>query len=302
MTQGPLTTTIRPVTIATARMSVTECEDLAQKMNNEIDRPDVDQNMPSLLVSARNLHEAITAARAGADLIDLKEPDHGPLGRCVVAVWAAVAGKLQKTITLCAALGEWQEWGLMDDAEVQRILANLEGFDFAKIGPGGSAADQGEGLKLTCTRLKALGPAGLRWIAVVYADQERTGALPRRRIYEMARSCGFQGILIDTFDKTSPQFWGPGWASFVRNAIDDGMLVAIAGGLTVKTMRRLCGLKPHWFAVRGAACGQGDRKGQVSYRRVQRLARSIDRIRTMLSENPHANGKAIRSGHGAGEI
>lgn len=269
--------TFRIDTIATTRKPGIESEALAPTMMHESDRPNPENLMPMLLVSARNLREAITAARAGADLIDLKEPAHGALGRCDETIWQAVAEKLRGMKPLSAALGEWDEWDRLDDERVQEILTMLEGFDFAKIGPCGSAMDDGAGLKRAYDRLRSLGPKGLRWIAVVYADQERAGALPRQRILDMARNCGFQGILIDTFDKSRPHFWGPVWSRFVQNSIDEGMLVAIAGGLTIKNIRLFGDMEPHWFAVRGAACARGERNGQVSYRRVMKLARSLER-------------------------
>ncbi len=234
--------------------------------------------MTRLLVSVRNLDEAITAGRGGAHLIDLKEPARGPLGRCDESVWAAVADRYQGKRPLSAALGEWHEWTGVADSQVSRILGHLKGFDFAKIGPGDASRDGGAGLEKTYRRLKSLGPPGLRWIAVVYADSDRSGALPRRRVFELARSCAFDGILIDTFDKSRPHFWGPGWARFVRATIEAEMIVALAGGLTVKSMRRLTPLGPHWLAVRGAACHQGERNGRVSYRRVRALANELDGI------------------------
>src|SRR5262249_6225382 len=42
--------------------------------------------MPRLLVSVRDVREAEAALAGGADLIDIKEPAHGPLGRADDAV------------------------------------------------------------------------------------------------------------------------------------------------------------------------------------------------------------------------
>ena len=42
--------------------------------------------MTRLVISVRNVAEAIAAAAGGADLIDLKEPNRGALGRVDAAV------------------------------------------------------------------------------------------------------------------------------------------------------------------------------------------------------------------------
>jgi uncharacterized protein (UPF0264 family) len=60
----------------------------------------------------------------------------------------------------------------------------------------------------------------------------------------------------------------------VTKARSEGLIVALAGGLTMKTMRRLEGLSPDWFAVRGAACLGGSRNDRVSFRRVRKLAKT----------------------------
>jgi len=227
---------------------------------------------PGLLVSIRNGREASIADRAGADLLDLKEPANGPLGRCDESVWIDIVRRTGGRTPLSAALGEWHEWADLDDSAVQRRLAYLQGFRFAKIGPGGSAGDGGEGLERTYRRLRELGPLGLGWIGVAYADFQRGGSLDRNGILSMASKVGCVGVLIDTCDKSRPIFWDEGWARYVRRVRDKNLLVALAGGLTAKSIRRIAPWQPDWCAVRGAACRGGDRESSVSFRRVRALA------------------------------
>lgn len=233
---------------------------------------------PGLLVSVRNGQEASIAERAGADLLDSKEPANGPLGRCDESVWIDVARRTGGRMPLSAALGEWHEWADLDDAAVSRRLSCLEGYRFAKLGPGASKADGGEGLERTFLRLMDLGPPGLRWIAVVYADGQGWESLDRNSILSMARRAGCAGLLIDTCDKSRPMFWDEGWRRFVSRVRGANLLVALAGGLTAKSMRRLAAWEPDWFAVRGAACGDGVRESAVSFRRVQELDRGIEKF------------------------
>ena len=47
--------------------------------------------MAGLLVSVRSAEEARAALAGGATVIDIKEPDRGPLGRAEPEVWQQVA-------------------------------------------------------------------------------------------------------------------------------------------------------------------------------------------------------------------
>src|SRR4051794_20645147 len=95
---------------------------------------------PGLLVSVRDAAEAAAALRGGADVIDVKEPRRGPLGRAddatVAAVVAAVAGRRP----VSAALGELADAGAAAPA--------VPGLAFVKWGLAGAAAvDWGDRLE-----------------------------------------------------------------------------------------------------------------------------------------------------------
>ena len=107
-----------------------------------------------LLVSVRSAAEARAALHGGAALIDVKEPDHGPLGRAsdetIVEVVAAVAGRCP----VSAALGE-----LCDDPGT----AVPAGLAFVKWG----LARCGAGWR---DDLAGRHAGGARVVAVAYAD------------------------------------------------------------------------------------------------------------------------------------
>jgi uncharacterized protein (UPF0264 family) len=54
------------------------------------------------------------------------------------------------------------------------------------------------------------------------------------------------------------------------------MLIALAGGLDLAAIVRLAPLAPDLFAVRGAACGGGDRHGRVECERVAAIVQAIN--------------------------
>ena len=228
----------------------------------------------ALLVSVRTAHEAKTALLAGAGLIDCKEPGQGPLGRCGVETWRAIGAVVQQKAPLSAALGEWHEWADMPDDQIQATLKNLAGFEYAKLGPAGSA-DQKQAFLAVFERLRRLAPPGLRWICVVYADPDRARSLDRHELLALALRSQCAGLLMDTFDKTKANPWGKDLFAFCRHVKTNKMPLALAGGLTVGKIKTLKEIKPAWFAVRGAACRGGGRTEEVSFRQVRRLVRVV---------------------------
>ena len=70
---------------------------------------------PGLLVSVRNANEARTALSAGADVIDVKEPNRGPLGAADIGEIAAIVEAVQSRVPVTAAMGEL--WELLDTSK-----------------------------------------------------------------------------------------------------------------------------------------------------------------------------------------
>src|ERR1700678_3944537 len=66
---------------------------------------------PALLVSVRAVEEAAAALAGGADLIDVKEPNRGSLGRADDAVIAAVVAIVAGRRPVSAAMGELRDRG-----------------------------------------------------------------------------------------------------------------------------------------------------------------------------------------------
>src|SRR5262249_34045167 len=62
--------------------------------------------MPRLLVSVRSKYEAEEALAGGADVIDVKEPDSGPLGKARDSVCAEILGFVAGRRPAIAALAE----------------------------------------------------------------------------------------------------------------------------------------------------------------------------------------------------
>src|SRR5262245_15500947 len=81
--------------------------------------------MTRLLVSVRSAVEARTALDGGADIIDIKEPSHGSLGRANDRTIQEIIGVVKGRRLVSVALGEWQD---------RPALPHFDGWWLAKVG------------------------------------------------------------------------------------------------------------------------------------------------------------------------
>jgi uncharacterized protein (UPF0264 family) len=221
---------------------------------------------PGLLVSVRSAEEAVEAVKGGASVIDIKEPDRGPLGRASSNTWQAIRQVVPASIPVSVALGELSNW--------EATPSLYAGIRFQKLGLAGAGADW----QARWTEIRKSEPVEGRWVAVAYADWTEASSPEPFEVLEaavLAPDCS--GILVDTWNKTKPTPLAltPSWREWVDRAHRGGLFFAIAGGLDHQAMARLSPLKPDLFAVRGAACHSGDRHGTIQADRVEELVRTI---------------------------
>ena len=136
---------------------------------------------PRLLVSVRGPDEALTALRAGADLIDAKDPERGALGALPPeTVRAIVAGVSGRAVTSAVA-------GDGTGPEIAAAIAAMAatGVDFIKFAVG-TAND--------AALAEAAAQAPGRVIGVLFAEDGLTGDALAARL----AAAGFVGAMIDT--------------------------------------------------------------------------------------------------------
>ncbi len=243
-----------------------------------------------LLVSVRNSTEARIATQAGADIVDVKEPNAGPLGfaggQCVRQVQLAVAER----VPISAALGECIDWLRPNHPPVIELTAVLQSLQFVKLGLAEmcSAVTASKSPTKTQDRwiddwntvrnrlLPAANQPGMpQWVAVAYADHERAAAPSVDDVLEAAIQTGCSTLLIDTFCKD-----GSGtlhWLS--RDQLrqlrirtrQHNLRFALAGQLTAAHLPLIQEIQPDIFAVRGAVCEGADRTATVSATKVREL-------------------------------
>jgi len=266
--------------------------------------------MTRLLVSVRNAAEAAVALRAGADLIDIKEPAKGSLGaptnQAIEEVVTTVAG----AVPVSVALGELRDLygtsetncgsspgrGRPHQGSIHRREARAT---TARIATEGRITQQ-KGISFRCgVAFAKLGLAGCgslpdwqdRWaefvhgiapptrpVAVIYADWEIADAPEPHRVLAEAVQLNCAAVLIDTFAKgqgTLLDYFSlpqlPAWIQAIQKA---GMLAVLGGSLGMATVGRVAALGPDYVAIRGAVCRNG-REGPLEGELVEQLARCL---------------------------
>lgn len=231
--------------------------------------------MAGLLVSVRSAAEAAVALAGGATVVDVKEPDRGALGRAGVSVWREVCAVVPECVPLSVALGELRDWAAVADPATVVPAHAFAGITYRKLGLAGAGSSWAE----DWARLRRAWPGDSQWVAVAYADGEDVDAPCARGVLEVAVTipeCA--GLLIDTYDKSRRLPLDGPWRQLIERAHACDRFVALAGGLSGAAIARLAPLGPDLFAVRGAACRDGDRHAAVDVERVAGLARLVASI------------------------
>jgi uncharacterized protein (UPF0264 family) len=228
-----------------------------------------------LLVSVRSAEEAEVALAGGADVVDVKEPRNGALGAAGVRVWREILDVLWGRVTASVALGE-----LLDD-EVEELVRQTRGFQFAKIGLAG--CDGKSNWRGRWERVIESLPAGVAVVPVAYADWRNAASPEPVEILRLAEGSAARMMLIDTFDKSAGGLLDvlplENLRGIARQAAQRGVRLALAGSLVAAAIERVLELSflepaPAYVGVRGAAC-LGGRDGAIDLGRVKSLAQVV---------------------------
>lgn len=219
--------------------------------------------MSELLISVRSADEAVIALDAGADLIDVKEPERGSLGRANHEVIQDVLQIVDGKRPVSAAWGE-----LLDEAQPH---PNINQLTYVKFGLSGcrDVPDWRDRMPHSETNPQ--------WVYVAYADAEPANAPDVDEI--LAEACCHPGsvFLIDTFNKNRGILldWLPPdrLLQITQACRHHQVSLALAGSLGIDSMEMLLtlGVCPRWFAVRGAVCEKWDRQASLCPKRAREL-------------------------------
>lgn len=242
--------------------------------------------MIALLVSVITAAEVAAAVGGGADIVDVKDPREGSLGAPRPDLIRAVRALTPPERLVSAAIGDMPH--LPGTAALAGLAAATCGAAYVKVGLRGSRCPA-DALDLIQAVVRAVADAApsARVIATAYADGAASRLLPPHLLPEVAAAAGAHGCMLDTLSKGTGGLRAALSDADLRRFVDDGrrwgLLVALAGSLTVGDLPFLAQLAPDIVGVRGAACAGGRRSGQVEESRVAVLKAALGRTATPLS-------------------
>jgi len=215
-----------------------------------------------MLVSVRDVAEALAAARAGADFIDLKDPADGALGGLGASRIAPIVSALRAThpaLPISATIGDVAPSQI--DEVLRRVAAVAAcGVDYVKVGvgPGGQ------------TLLAALAGCEAQIVPVLLADAGVDMAL-----VEAALGLGaFPALMLDTADKGAgsiiERLAPAALFGFVAALRRKACLSGLAGALRGVDVPALREIAPDFAGFRSAVC-HGPRDGTLDPVRVRAL-------------------------------
>jgi (5-formylfuran-3-yl)methyl phosphate synthase len=206
--------------------------------------------MTALLASVRSYDEAHDAARAGAELIDLKEPREGALGGIPVDEIARIVAALRGRFPvkpISATIGDVPNDAL-DEIAARVIGVSNAGVDYVKVG-----VTAGPSARACLAHLASL-PAAV--VPVLLCDEGVNAALS-----DYAAGLGFTGIVFDTANKDGRTLFDRVDMATLARCLATigahGAMTGVAGSLGWAQLAQIHALKPDIAGFRTALCTEG---------------------------------------------
>ncbi|WP_246160698.1 (5-formylfuran-3-yl)methyl phosphate synthase [Aureimonas fodinaquatilis] len=215
-----------------------------------------------MLVSVRNVDEAVLALHNGADIIDLKEPGQGALGAVGAEMLAAVQAEIAGRRPVSAVAGDLP----MDPAVITPAVQARAAADFVKIG---FFPAEREAWEAVCADLAAKTP-GIAKVAVFFGED---GVDPD--FMPILHQAGFTGAMLDTRTKDGRRLLDHMSLAALRHFVDAasaaGLQTGLAGSLEAPDVARLLPLAPDYLGFRGALTA-GERAGELAAEKVKAMS------------------------------
>ncbi|OLL31505.1 hypothetical protein BTH42_11230 [Burkholderia sp. SRS-W-2-2016] len=225
--------------------------------------------MTALLASVRSAEEAFDAARAGAELIDLKEPNEGALGGLPSVAIADIARQLRARYPvkpISATIGDVPT-DAIDEIAARVIDVSDAGVDYVKVG-----VTRGPSARRCIEQLANL-PATV--VPVLLCD----GGMDDELVSHTA-ALGFAGMMFDTAGKDGNTLFDhvdvDSLARWLRLARSRGAMVGIAGALGWAQLEQIRALAPDVAGFRTALCADG-RRSRLDPERVAQWVSALHR-------------------------
>jgi len=233
------------------------------------------RNKIQLLISPVNIREAAVVARAGADILDLKNVKEGSLGANFPWVLSGIIARFRRPgLKFSAAIGDLEY--KPGTAALAAYAAAVIGADYVKAGLYGVKGER-QAFELAAAVVKGVRAGSPRALPVIsgYADWRRFGGLAPWPLVRAAQKGGAAVVMLDTALKDGRTLFDSmtqaELARFMRLARTAGLKTARAGSVKPEHLARLRALGPDIIGLRGAVCLGGDRSRPVCPKRLSAL-------------------------------
>jgi (5-formylfuran-3-yl)methyl phosphate synthase len=231
--------------------------------------------MTQLLISVKNVEEALLASEVGVDIVDLKDPNIGALGALGLRETERIVRAVNGLATVSATVGE--NHTLLDELVGDIQERTQLGVNIIKIGISELfyASDFVQNMQILTSK-------GLKIVAVFFADEANDFEL-----LEKIKQAGFCGAMLDTKNKQQNllQLQTKGTLqSFTQICHQLHLKSGLAGSLRPQHIDLLVRFNPTYIGFRGGACENNVRKSALS-------STKVTEIKNMLYEHNRLNEK-----------
>ena len=224
--------------------------------------------MTGMLASVRNLEEANIVCQGGADIVDLKEPDHGALGAVSLDMMHCVVDALWEKCLISATTGDLPANAAVIKDQVMKTAET--GVDYVKVGMFSE-----QHIENCLPHLASCVCRGVAIIAVLFADMD----FDMDHAIRSVKQAGLKGIMLDTAHKSSGSLLRHKsilqLERFVNCSKQNGLLIGLAGSLSIEDIPALIKASPNYIGFRTALCSSKKRTGYIDKYAFQMVRRSI---------------------------
>jgi uncharacterized protein (UPF0264 family) len=229
-----------------------------------------------LLISVKNVEEALVALGAGADIIDLKDPNVGALGALGLDETERIVRTINGRKTLSATAGE-------NHASLETLIVSVKaraqlGLEIIKI-----AASSLFYTRDFVQNMQTFSNQGVKLVAVFFADEKMDLDL-----LEKIKQAGFFGAMVDTKNKQKNLLQVQtriNLQSFTQACHQLQLKSGLAGSLLPQHIDLLIKFNPTYIGFRGGVCENRVRESALSSAKVAEIKNMLH-VHNKFNGNP----------------
>ena len=228
--------------------------------------------MSKILASIKNISEAKILIDSEIDIIDLKDPSNGALGKLENNDIEDIINFISKKKLTSSTIGDLPN----DERLIAKNVSDLSNteVDFIKIGVYENNYIDTLSKIISCKKL----------IAVFFADK----FLPTKEEIIILKNSGFSGVMIDTSNKKSGNLFNhvsdTDVHDFILNAKNLNLLTGIAGSINSSHINQIVRLNPNYMGFRGALCEDKQmRNSKISASNVKNIVHLVKNSKKIIT-------------------